>query len=552
MRHPEDGARPGPTEGGHPDEGTIHAWLDGQLSAGEAGALQEHLDGCADCRAAVAEARGLVAASRRVLQALDEGPGGVHARPADAAPSAGGPVGTAAAAPAEDDLTRRRRSAPPPRRGWRVPAMAAVAVLAVGTTLVVQRSGPPPALVNAEVASREAVSAPVEPPSPPVATAAAADEVARSEPPVAAGSAAAQPTIAADRSTNMERALTVRQPTAADAGASRSPDAAATPGAELKQAPPIVRPPPELASTVAAAAGASPPAAAESVPAPSPAPIAAAPRALGARAGMAAETVVSQSRLAFQGDAVSRQVGPVIAGRVLGSGGEPLAEAQVTVADLGRGVATDAAGRFRLADMPTGDHWMLVQKQGFQPMRLPLRVSADGDSVLVVSLALAVPGPEGVVAQPGQGVPAPVPVALPPVAPGALTEVARRLAGCYRLELGGAISEGRELAEEALPGWLHLRPTPAATAGWLVAEPVVTSAGQEADRQTRWRTLPDSEVEVAWPTSVAATEVLLRLRGMGEVLTGTAALRQAGSDTIPGEGEEEVASVVFVRSVCSG
>ena len=61
----------------HPDEGTIHAWLDGALPADEARAFEEHIAGCAACAAAVAEARGLLAASSRILSALDSVPGGV-------------------------------------------------------------------------------------------------------------------------------------------------------------------------------------------------------------------------------------------------------------------------------------------------------------------------------------------------------------------------------------------------------------------------------------------------------------------------------------------
>ena len=61
----------------HPDEGTIHAWLDGALSADEARALEAHVAGCAQCAAVVTEARGLLAASSRILSALDSVPGGV-------------------------------------------------------------------------------------------------------------------------------------------------------------------------------------------------------------------------------------------------------------------------------------------------------------------------------------------------------------------------------------------------------------------------------------------------------------------------------------------
>ena len=61
----------------HPDEGTIHAWLDGALSPAEASEVETHAAGCAQCRDAVAEARGLIAASSRIVSALDVVPAGV-------------------------------------------------------------------------------------------------------------------------------------------------------------------------------------------------------------------------------------------------------------------------------------------------------------------------------------------------------------------------------------------------------------------------------------------------------------------------------------------
>jgi hypothetical protein len=61
----------------HIDEGTIHAWLDGALDAERARAVEEHVRQCARCGEAVAEARGLVAASSRILGALDDVPAGV-------------------------------------------------------------------------------------------------------------------------------------------------------------------------------------------------------------------------------------------------------------------------------------------------------------------------------------------------------------------------------------------------------------------------------------------------------------------------------------------
>ncbi|HEU5185709.1 MAG TPA: zf-HC2 domain-containing protein, partial [Gemmatimonadaceae bacterium] len=58
----------------HLDEGTIHAWLDGALGADEAARVDAHVASCARCADAVAEARGLIAASSRILTALDQVP----------------------------------------------------------------------------------------------------------------------------------------------------------------------------------------------------------------------------------------------------------------------------------------------------------------------------------------------------------------------------------------------------------------------------------------------------------------------------------------------
>lgn len=61
----------------HPDEGTIHAWLDGELPEDQAKEIAAHASDCPECSALVAEARGLIAASTRILTALDNVPAGV-------------------------------------------------------------------------------------------------------------------------------------------------------------------------------------------------------------------------------------------------------------------------------------------------------------------------------------------------------------------------------------------------------------------------------------------------------------------------------------------
>ncbi|MEP6835146.1 MAG: zf-HC2 domain-containing protein [Gemmatimonas sp.] len=72
MPHPDMHAN-----NGHPDEGLLHEWLDDQLSPTNAADMQLHIASCAACGARVAEARGLMAASHRILSKLDDVPAGV-------------------------------------------------------------------------------------------------------------------------------------------------------------------------------------------------------------------------------------------------------------------------------------------------------------------------------------------------------------------------------------------------------------------------------------------------------------------------------------------
>ena len=97
----------------HLDEGTIHSWLDGALNAEEAARVEAHVKECAQCQAAVAEARGFIAASSRILTALDNAPRGV----------------IPAAAP-------KRRLDP---MVWRI--AASVLVVALGSVLVIRERG---------------------------------------------------------------------------------------------------------------------------------------------------------------------------------------------------------------------------------------------------------------------------------------------------------------------------------------------------------------------------------------------------------------------------
>ena len=139
----------------HPDEGTIHAWLDGALSPSESRAFEARVAGDEALQAAVAEARGLIAASSRILGALDGVPGNVvpEARSIDES------VASIEAARTRATSTRasRRWSA----QRW---AMAATIVVAVGVGLLYNAGDG--TMTPADVATRQstrAESAPLQP-----------------------------------------------------------------------------------------------------------------------------------------------------------------------------------------------------------------------------------------------------------------------------------------------------------------------------------------------------------------------------------------------------
>ena len=179
-------ARRGTTE--HVDEGTVHAWLDDQLGPAEGARIAAHVAACAACAALVADARGFIAASTRILTALDDAPprgasAGVAANQSDAPLTARPASGLAprAAAPAAG----RRRARPPWRIApWELRAAAAAVVVAVGVTLVLRggrpdasrradqlTAAPSPASATSPAptapAARYALPAPARPPRPP-------------------------------------------------------------------------------------------------------------------------------------------------------------------------------------------------------------------------------------------------------------------------------------------------------------------------------------------------------------------------------------------------
>ena len=59
----------------HPDEGSLHAWIEGQLPADEAQRVASHVEHCDECQRAVTEARGVIAGASRVVGFLDDAVG---------------------------------------------------------------------------------------------------------------------------------------------------------------------------------------------------------------------------------------------------------------------------------------------------------------------------------------------------------------------------------------------------------------------------------------------------------------------------------------------
>lgn len=129
----------------HIEEGTIHAWLDDALASDEAARVEQHVRECAVCSAAVAEARGLIAASTRILSALDDVPGGVVPRRVE---DDGTPMLARAPVKAVEVAAEQAKgagAAPVRRRRpwWQRPQFAAaagIAFVAVALSVVWQRS----------------------------------------------------------------------------------------------------------------------------------------------------------------------------------------------------------------------------------------------------------------------------------------------------------------------------------------------------------------------------------------------------------------------------
>lgn len=218
-----------------PDEGLIHTWLDGECSADEAAEIERLVATDPAWAAAVAEARGLIAASSRIVSALDAVPARVVPEGSKAAP------GVEKIAPASPEV--------PVREGFRVRTwmkMAAGVVLVAGTayaiggtTREVFTSPPAVASEKAPAAQAPETEAPAsEPPAPVVAPA-----------PLRVADAAGAPAV------NRERSVAKAAPVAAPAASAPAPAPATRITAENAPTPAT---PPTATSAAGQAGGAAP------------------------------------------------------------------------------------------------------------------------------------------------------------------------------------------------------------------------------------------------------------------------------------------------------
>jgi anti-sigma factor RsiW len=540
----------------HPDEGTIHAWLDGQLPATEAAAIDAHVAECRSCADAVAEARGLIAASSRILTTLD----GV---PRDVAPKQPAPNAVVDLPARSAPVVRRA-----PRRWLSGPSLAAAAVVmvAVGTFTVSRRSGDRNAIgVEQEAAdasgplARDSIAYPVPsavvaPASPPPAAVGAPNVVARSP---------ESRSVAADQAFG-DRAVRANEP--AKATVQGALGAAASAREETKQELDQTRRVKELASsadtmrrqfaqveatvdralakkadtttvtitrgsTVSAQRAA--PSAGAAAPTAPPAP--ASPTRDG-RADAAA-TVATSATTGF------------VRGRVTDGNGTGISGAQVLVVGTTTSVTTSAAGEFSLGGVPQGQAQLVVRRIGYQSAQSGVTVvagqSAQTEVVLTpVATSLSevvVTGTATEQRRQALGSSIARSRAASDSAPGAaVTATQSRAIGCY--EMGITPSTASRVSLRQVPRRVALdgEIVPANADGiWYRARDLTPGAKSDG----LWRPVGTNGVEIEW--LYGSKVARLRLTGAPQAM-----MRGELEEMDRSGGANESGSVVSSRRAC--
>jgi len=333
----------------HLDEGTIHAWIDGELSPEQVSEVEAHASTCPECAAMVAEARGLVAAATRILTALDDLPGGVIPSVPDIAPA---------------QVVRRR---------WyqRTDLRAAAAVLFVaGASLLVLRRGTDADSSRAMLATADkSQAAPVAVQTPRAGSAEvaqksiadAASESPAATAPTVAQSPATKPLASRESSRRAAATSTFTEPTGQSLQAKVMPEARPS-AIRARDETQLLKE--EAAKTRAADVANTPP------------PF--------ARVGAAAPSAPATP--------VESRSGATSAGSVEGritdkTSGQGVANAQVAVQGTTLGATTDKDGKFRIENIPAGARRLTVRRIGYQPETIPLAI--EGKEVAAANVGLA-------------------------------------------------------------------------------------------------------------------------------------------------------------------
>lgn len=329
----------------HPDEGTIHAWLDGELPDGQANEITAHARDCPECSAKVAEARGLIAASTRILTALDNVPSGVIPETA-----------ASGRTPAPARLRRR----------WYdrldIRAAAALLVVAGASYLVVKRD-------SGDSRQMLAVADKIESAPVPATTSAVAPPVAPLIAPSAAMQRAAQPPARkaappASREMNEPMAKTSAMGGEARAKSAMRLDAVAA-------APP------------------------DTMPRVAPSPMSLMlPRASSGRIAITSKRgglrdSANSSEGGVAGGAAradARSLG-VVEGRVIDKkNNQGLAEASVIMPGTSLTAYTDKDGRFSITNVPAGEQHFIVRRIGYQAQNISIAVPEDASVTANVAM----------------------------------------------------------------------------------------------------------------------------------------------------------------------
>jgi len=357
----------------HPDEGEIHAWLDGALDPAASAELEAHVAACADCAAAVAEARGLIAGASRILLALDGVPSGVI--PAPSQPSGAVPGDELASRRAQQQaaaLQSARRRVPWYAR--RPVQIAAGLMLVAGVGGIVARS-------SNDAADQVSIQFETDA-SAPASKGPAADfgGVSSRQSAAAAEGKAAEPVPPAPRPPvgEVQGPPANQLPRRADQGAAGGAGVARESVAEQQR------------SRIAEERTAAVPPAPASVTANAPlaaARLTAPPMLMDSAANRLGGVQLDSLRMRRTEAVGFALASGTIAGKVIAVDNTPLGNASVTVAGANIGVQTAADGSFTLPPLPPGRYTIEARRIGYRPAKLDGVQLASGDTAYA-SLAL--------------------------------------------------------------------------------------------------------------------------------------------------------------------